>query len=124
MVEQVPNYLYRRSDPSDTETPRECHLQAMLCAYRGTAIPYEVYQAVLLSAERNQENLKRIMDSINTLSDLGKGKETSRSGMMVLAQSLINSEGIKGPKARRRRLANLDTHFQKLLISEETGPTE
>lgn len=124
MVERVPEYLYRRADPGNTETPRECHLQAMLCAFRGEAIPFDVYQAVLGSAERRQDVLKETMDSLNTLVDLGQGKATSQLNLIALAGAIVLAEGIDGPKAAKRRLNNLDRYFKSLLLSEELGPTE
>lgn len=123
-MERSPEYLLKRADPTNTETPRECHLQAMLCAYKGVAIPYDVYNAVLASAERRREVLEQAMDSINKLADMGKGPELARLGMISLAGSIVNAEGIDGPKAAKRRLDNLGKYFQGLLFTELSGPTE
>lgn len=82
------DYLYQRPDQGNTELPRECHILAMVYIHKGEAIPNDVYNAVLGSAERGREKLKRVMDTINKFVDKGFGKATSGINEPVLASSI------------------------------------
>jgi hypothetical protein len=114
-------WLYMRPVKEDTETPRECYLQAMYSAYKGEEINPDVYEAVLNSASLRKENLKAVMDNINELARRGVGKETSRMNMAVLAGAIVVSYGINGPEAAKRKLDHLGTYFMGLLFVEEFG---
>lgn len=118
------DYLYRRPVESDTETPRECQILAMVSAIKGEAIPGDIYEAVLRSAERRKDVLKEAMDFVNKWADMGKGKENARMNMMTLAGAIIHSHGINGPIAAKSRLNNLGMYVQAYLLTDEMGPTE
>lgn len=117
-------WLYIRPPGVDTECPRECHLQAMLSAYKGEKIPKEVYEAVLNSASLNKPDIKRRMDDINSQADEGVGTKNFETNTQLLAIDIVRSWGIDGPGAAERRLNHLKKYFYELLLVEEFGSTE
>lgn len=123
-MQKEAEWLYRLSDSSDTESPRECHLQALMSTFKGESIPEHVYNAVLGSAERNRERLKTVMDNINLFVQRGVGKETAVINIITLTGTIAATGGIDGPKAYHRRVHKLTKYFQGFLLTEETGPTE
>lgn len=117
-------YLYERVDKTDTETPRECHLQALYAVFMAEPIPAEVYEAVINSAERNKDFLKAFMDSCNKLSRTEIGERMAASATITLSQAISSSNGIDGPEALQRRLTHMAKYLKAHVYTQEAGPTE
>lgn len=117
-------YLYKRAVESDTETPRECQILAMVYVSKGEPIPQDVYKAVMTLAERRKDILKTTLDEIDKTFKDGIGDKLAQLNLTVLAGSIALSHGIDSPNAAKRRLDSLIKYFKGHLLTEEMGPTE
>lgn len=118
------DWLFKRAVESDTETPRECHLQACYSAYRNEEIPENVYEAVMGSAVIRKEELRNAMDVVNLGAVIGLAPEEIEENTLKLAIAIVSSYGIESYDAAARRLRNLNKYLNGLIFTEEYGPTE
>lgn len=117
-------WLYKRADAANTETPRECQILSLDYADKGLPIPAYIAEALLSSTERGREKMERVIETINLSAQNGVGKETAGINAAVLAATIAANQGIDGPLAAKRRHNNLLKYFASYRLMQEIGPTE
>ncbi|QQG41753.1 MAG: hypothetical protein HYV90_00345 [Candidatus Woesebacteria bacterium] len=119
------DYLYERPVKSDTETPRECQIQAIYLASQNRLIPADVQVALLNSAERGKDVLIDMTIDINNASrEKYTGEYDTRERYLRFAAQVAFSYGIDGPEAFQRRLGHIRKYVFGLALAELSGPTE
>ncbi|HJY98353.1 MAG TPA: hypothetical protein VJ227_01415 [Patescibacteria group bacterium] len=115
------NQLFVRVEEENTETPRACHTIALYLASQGKAIPADVQDAVLASAERGRDVLVDCLVDVNRAS-LGDAVEYSlRERYLRLAAQIAFSYGVDGPDACQRRLDHMLSAMNRFESEDTEG---
>jgi hypothetical protein len=96
--------LFERIDDANNETPRTCQVLALVFAGQGKRIPEDIGRAVVSSAERNRDELKEIIDTINIVATPTLNSDILRANFLDLASKIAQSNGLDTPNAFQRRL--------------------